>query len=124
MDVYSAVHLRQIGVVRGFLKDRPEEIRADPLWNDLLTVAVDVESPELIQLLLCFGADPNAVGPCCQSPLEAACFGNIESTDIVQIVEILLQGGADPGFSSRNPVGWSREQRPRLYDLFQRHGYV
>ncbi|XP_071656974.1 LOW QUALITY PROTEIN: NF-kappa-B inhibitor beta [Patagioenas fasciata] len=104
---------------------RPQEVPVDGANYDghtPLHLAVLRKDPELVQLLLRGGADPNKPEPGCgRTPLHLA----VEAQS-PEVAELLLRGGADPDtptFLGFTPLGSARRRRdPRLSPLLRAWG--
>jgi ankyrin repeat protein len=86
----------------------------------------DPHCPELAELLLGHGADPNARNDLGWTPLHYACGYDVRDE---RMVELLLRGGADPdatdpkGETPLRLVAWStREECRRIAALLIEHG--
>jgi ankyrin repeat protein len=102
-DVFAATARGDRGAVEFLLRENPDLVRAHSSdgWT-ALALAAHFGRLEILQILLGFGADPNAVSHNLlgNTPLHAAIAGNQR-----EAVSLLLQNGANP--NGVDSGGWT-----------------
>ncbi|CEN60935.1 hypothetical protein ASPCAL07606 [Aspergillus calidoustus] len=105
-----AVRARDTPLVEELLSDIAPEIMAGEMGAELLCNALDVGSADMVRLVLRHGADPNAMMSnqffTWNALIRAASRGKVE------IVQVLVEGGADPDIrdrGGRTPLSFAAE---------------
>jgi len=114
MRAFRAVEAGNRARLVELLDEHPELVRVRGTnGNDLLGIAAGCH-PELVQLLLDRGADPNRGNDYGWTPLHQAGYGNR-----LDLAELMLSAGADPSLSARGDGG-----TPLVVALFCGHREV
>ena len=95
-DFYTVIRAGEAGALRALLEADPFLARADSEIGGPLFVAARSGRPEVVKLLLEYGADPNKVNSMGNTPLWFAAQSPAQpASERIAVMKILLNAGAD-----------------------------
>jgi hypothetical protein len=124
ISLQTAIRYNELQRVRAMVEKSPGLVNEPAGWGTPLQCAAYLSRPEMVDLLLKHGADPNSqYGG--STPLTAAIPG-CRGPD-PEVIRLLLEAGADPNLPGRNggtPLEWAQDSdsRGRITQLLIQHG--
>lgn len=100
LDIHSAAALGRLDTVKQLLKANNAALQECPKSEEILSHAILTSNPELVELLLKHGANPNAESKNAHLPLEVV-LSRVPCNTI--LLNLLLDFGADPYAMIGNP---------------------
>ncbi|OBT40888.1 hypothetical protein VE00_08798 [Pseudogymnoascus sp. WSF 3629] len=116
----QGTHIANVAVLLEADSDPNHMVQRGEMRRTILHLAAQDGVPEVMQLLLDYGADPNVLDELKGTPARWAIRNNH-----IEAVKVLLQGGLDPNFDKGNGLQMALQMgRLEIAELYVQHGAI